>query len=277
MNGENASRSMTVSGMASDRAMPISVPTTIPTRAPNVDTMIASQRTERRVWRLFIPTAAHQADLTGALEHAERQGDRDAEHGDDDGEHQQHRDREQDLVDLALLVLAELGVRLHQGLRERLHRCSDGGVALLGGDALGEAGDDEEVARCCRRADPFQRVDGDQPVAGERGVLEDAGDGQVSSCRSGTSLDRVAELQVEILCRVLVHEDAAVGERLEVAVGDVDVDELLEGQRVDGAERLLVAVDERRAPLTGVHGGRARAAAPASRRRQGTGPGTTRR
>ena len=33
------------------------LPTTMPTTAPNVDTMIASQRTVRRVWRLFMPTA----------------------------------------------------------------------------------------------------------------------------------------------------------------------------------------------------------------------------
>ncbi len=49
--------SMIVSGTASDNTMPINVPRTIPTMAPNVDTMIASQRTIRRVCRLVIPTA----------------------------------------------------------------------------------------------------------------------------------------------------------------------------------------------------------------------------
>ena len=29
----------------------------MPMTAPNVDTMIASQRTDRRIWRRFIPTA----------------------------------------------------------------------------------------------------------------------------------------------------------------------------------------------------------------------------
>ena len=54
-------------------------------------------------------------------------------------------------------------------------------------------------------------------------------------------------VQAEVLGRVLVDEDAVVGQRLEVgAVAGVDVDELLERQRVDGADRLLVAVDERR-------------------------------
>ncbi len=50
----------------------------------------------------------------------------------------------------------------------------------------------------------------------------------------------------EVLGRVLLDEDAAVGHRLVAARLEVDVDELLEGQRVDGAERLLLAVDERR-------------------------------
>ena len=41
-----------------------------------------------------------------------------------------------------------------------------------------------------------------------------------------------------------MDEQAAVGEALEAAVDEIDVDELLELQRVDRAERLLVTVDE---------------------------------
>ena len=55
------------------------------------------------------------------------------------------------------------------------------------------------------------------------------------------TVDRVADLQVEVLGRVLVDEDAAVGEVASSALDHAEVDELLEGSRVDGAEVLLVS------------------------------------
>ena len=91
---------MIVSGTASDRATPISVPSTMPTMAPNVDTMIASQRTISAGLPLGHPDGAHQADLPRPLEHRQTERDRDAEHGDDDGERQQHGDDHEQLVDL---------------------------------------------------------------------------------------------------------------------------------------------------------------------------------
>ena len=44
----------------------------MPTMAPNVDTMIASQRTDPAGLALVHPDRPHQADLPGPLEHAER-------------------------------------------------------------------------------------------------------------------------------------------------------------------------------------------------------------
>ena len=90
-------------------------------------------------------------------------------------------------------------------------------------------------------------------------------------------LDRVADLEVVVLRRVLVDEDAAVGERLEVALLDVDVDELLERQRIDGAEGLLVAVDERRRAAHRGHGAELGDLLRGPRRSSAAAAGTTRR
>ena len=48
-----------------------------------------------------------------------------------------------------------------------------------GRHALGELGGHEEVPRRRRRAGLVERVEGDQPVAGDRRVGVDAGDGQL--------------------------------------------------------------------------------------------------
>ena len=68
-----------------------------------------------------MPDGPQQPDLARPLEHAEREGDRDPEDGDHDGERQQGGDDEEQLVELGLLRRQELGVALHVGLRERLH------------------------------------------------------------------------------------------------------------------------------------------------------------
>ena len=234
--------SITVSGTASDRATPISVPTTMPTMAPNVDTMIASHRTVRRVWRLFMPTARIRP-ISRVRSNTPRA-------------------RVIEMPSTAMTIekpsstvmttsswliwpswtLAELGVGLHLGLRERSPSPPRRRRRpARRRDAVGELGDDEEVARRRRRRRLLERVERDQPVAGDRGVVVDAGHRQRRPrCRSGTSASTVSPIcEVEVLGRVLVDEDAAVGQRLEAALLDVDVDELLERQRVDGAERLL--------------------------------------
>ncbi len=106
--GENEIPSMIESDTASDSTTPIAVPSTMPTKAPKVDTMIASQRTILRVCRLVMPTARIRPDLPRPLEHGEAERDRDAENGDDDRERQQHRDDHEQLVDLRGLRVLEL-------------------------------------------------------------------------------------------------------------------------------------------------------------------------
>ena len=104
---------------------------------------------------------------------------------------------DEQLVDLILLRLTELGVRLHVGLRELGHRRLDRRVAGRRVDTVGELGEDEEVAGR-HVADRRQRVETDQPVA-ERAVAVDAGDGEVDGDavleRDG---DDRADLEIEV-------------------------------------------------------------------------------
>ena len=89
----------------------------------------ADDRTERRHDHRFPPhrstrlalvhpDGAEQADLPRSFEHPERERDRDPEDGDHDREGEQCRDDEQQLVDLRLLRVEELGVALDVGLRD---------------------------------------------------------------------------------------------------------------------------------------------------------------
>ena len=86
-----------------------------------------------------------QPDLARALEDRQRERDRDAEERDHDREREQHRDDDEQLVDLTLLVLAELGVGLHLGLRELLDRLLDLLLGDVGIDAVLGAGEHELV------------------------------------------------------------------------------------------------------------------------------------
>ena len=82
-----------------------------------------------------------------------------------DGEAEQDRDDDQQLVDLALLLLPELGVALHLGLREGAIAASTAASPCSGVDALGELGDDEEVAGRRPAGDLLERVERDEPAA----------------------------------------------------------------------------------------------------------------
>ena len=99
-------------------------------------------------------------------------------------------------------------------------------------------------SRSARRQRLGERRRRHQPVADEVGVAVDAGDGQLAHLAVlERRLDGRADLQVEVLGRILVDEDAALLQPLPAPLIETDVDELLEGHRVGGAERLLVAVD----------------------------------
>ena len=251
--GEKAMRSITVSGTASDRAIPISVPTMIPTMAPNVDTMIASQRTVRRVLRLFIPTArirpisrvrsnTPRASVIEMPRTAMRMANVSSPVM-----------TRRSGVDLALLGLAELGVALHLGLREGGHRRLDGGPALLRRDALGELGDDEEVpghgtgrrARACRARSASSRPARRPRRCRRPGRVSSTPFWNVTSTGSPTCRSRSFAGSLWTMM-----PPSAMPWKL--ALDDVDVDELLEGERVDGADRLGVAVD---LGLAAAHGG----------------------
>ena len=237
--GRTPVRSITVSGTASDRATPISVPTTMPTTAPNIDTITASQRTDAARLALVHPDRPHQPDLPRPLEHAEGQRDRDAEHGDDDGEAEQHRDDQQQLVDLARLLLAELVVASAPWpAGTAAIAASIAASPCSASTPVGELGDDEEVARGAAPVAASSVSSDDQPVAGQRGVVVDAGDGQ-RRARSpfwNVTSTRVADLRGRgprpgpcgRRCRPSARSLAA-------AVREVDVDELLE--RASGRRR----------------------------------------
>ncbi len=121
-----------------------------------------------------------QADLACPLEHAECERDRDADHGDDDREEQQDRDDEQQLVDLVLLILEELGVRLDRCLGELLEGRSNGGVTDLGVDSVGQCGESEDVAGRLGSAHVVEQVEADEPVQPEGVVGEDQVDREVA-------------------------------------------------------------------------------------------------
>ena len=88
-----------------------------------------------------------QTDLAGALEHRQGERDRDPEERDHDREREQDRDDHEQLVDLPLLVLAELGVGLDLGLREVGDSLLDLLLGRVRVDAVLGAGEHELIGR----------------------------------------------------------------------------------------------------------------------------------
>ena len=99
------------------RARPSPVPTTMPMTAPKTARITDSERIMARIWRRFMPTAAQQPDLVGALEHRQHERVDDPDEGDDHGQGEQRVDEAEQLVDLCRLRRLELGPRLDLHVR----------------------------------------------------------------------------------------------------------------------------------------------------------------
>ena len=177
---ENEIPSTIVSGTAIDRAMPISVPRTMPTIAPNDrhDDRFPSNHSPGLTLRHA--DGAHQADLPSPFEHRQPERDRDPEHGDDDGEPEQHGDDHEELVDLRRLGVLELVGGLDLDLRVLDEGILDRLARFVLAHAVGRLQGDEEVALFAGH-DLGQHRRGHQPVAHEVGVAVDAGDRKLSN------------------------------------------------------------------------------------------------
>ena len=240
-------QSRTPSGRSRCRARPATgrrrsaVPTMMPRTAPNVDTITASQRTVRRVWRLVMPTArirpisrvrsntprASVIEMPSTAMTIAKPS--------------RTVMIDQQLVDLALLVSRNSALVCTLACGNGGHRRLDGGVALLPDRPPRPAWRRRRSRAWWTPGHLLERVERDQPVAGERGVVVDPGDWQRRAwCRSGTSRRR---------CRRRRGRDPRPGRCGRItppsarscvaALAQVEVDELLERERVDGADGLL--------------------------------------
>ena len=131
--------------MALAIATPNTIPTATPSTAPKIATMADSTSTMRRVCPREHPHGAEEPDLPGPLEDGERQGVRDAQQGDEQGQAQETVHGDEEAVELGLLVGLVGGpvIQLHRGVgREDL---LDRRTSCLGADPWGELREGEHV------------------------------------------------------------------------------------------------------------------------------------
>ena len=116
-------------------------PSTAPRTAITTDSRVIISRS----WRAAQPDRAQQPDLAGALDHREREGVDDAEHGDHQGQAEQREDHQHELVDRRPLLVGERRLVLDRDDRQvRDHRVE---AAPGGRRSSGLGVEDQRVVR----------------------------------------------------------------------------------------------------------------------------------
>ena len=152
------------------------------------------------------PDGSQQPDLARAFEDRQRERDGDADDGDHDRHAEQAGDDGQQLVDLTLLLLAELGVALQVGLREVVECGLRSRRRAMSGSTPSASLASTNWSRGGRSLTASSVRDRDVPVGAERAVVEDPRHGERPfDTVLERDVDGVADLDVEIVGRVLVH------------------------------------------------------------------------
>ena len=183
-----------------------------------------------------------EAELPGPLEDREGQGVGDAQQGDDHGQGEQGVDEVEQHVDLRSHRRLEGVPVLHLGqrvLRRRLGHRRGGGLRV---DAVGEA-DEHHAVELVGDVGLEEGV-ADHVGAGEVAVVVEGGDGELlhAGLREPHG-DRVAHRPAVAGRLVGLDGDLAVAEVGQGAVGDAQVEDLLDGRRVDPDDHRAGAVD----------------------------------